>query len=255
MKSVPRKQTLGPTRAGERPSDERVRHRLQLARRSWKKHDEAVPDLHHLSGRSAVGIVENDAALNDQRLTAIHVGHREAAPRKPLAESLDNLRILDERHTQHVSQRIARNIVVGRPEAAGQDHEVDAVEGAAQVLGYLTAVVPDDGLRSQLDAEGSEPLGKEERVRVEARRAQQLAPDRKDLGRSERQRGAVMRAIPERAVISRRSARWRRRRHRVVGHHAQAAVQRFQPTRGIGFDDVENAEEEESRERAGRPRE
>ena len=112
-----------------------------------------MPDLHHLPGRSAVGIVENHAALNDQRLTAIHVGHREAAPRKPLDESLHNLRILDERHTQHIRQRIARHIVVGRPQPAGHDHEVDAVEGAAQVLGYFTAIVPDNGLRSQLDAE------------------------------------------------------------------------------------------------------
>ena len=46
-----------------------------------------------------------------------------------------------------------RHVVVGRSEAAGQDHEVDAIERASKMLGDFAAAVADDGLRPQLDAE------------------------------------------------------------------------------------------------------
>ena len=153
--------------------------------------------------------------------------------------------------THDISQRIARDVVVGRPEAAGQDDEVDAIESAAQVLGDFAATVADDGLRSQLDAERSQPLREKERVRIEARRAQQLAADRDDLGACAAALASLMPPIP----AEQQHQQPQRHvgvdcRHRVVRHDAEAAVQRLEPPRGKRFDDVEDSKEEEPGERA-----
>ena len=170
----------GPRR--ERPGDKSIHHRQQFARRSGQEDDQAVTDVDHLAGCGPIRILEDGAALNHQPLPPVHVGHLQAPARKPLHQALDDVGMLDEGKAEHVRQRIAGHIVVGRPEAAGQDDEVGAFERAPQVLGDLTTVVADHGLRPQLDAERAQPLREHERVRIEPRRSQQLAPDRDDLG-------------------------------------------------------------------------
>ncbi len=78
----------------------------------------------------------------------------EPAPLEALSQALDNVCVLDERHREHVGHGVSRHVVVGRPQAAGENHEVDALERTPYELRDLAPVVADDGLCAQLDAEG-----------------------------------------------------------------------------------------------------
>ena len=177
---------------------------------------------------------------NHQTLPPVHVGHLQAPARKALHQALDDVGMLDEGKANHVCQRIARHVIVGRPEAAGQDDQVGALERAPQMLADLAPVVADNGLRPQLDAERAQSLREHERVRIEPRRSQQLAADRDDLGRL--QRRARRSCHPSRKEGHQQPQRHVRvdGRHRVVRHDTEAAVQRLEAARRKWLDDVED---------------
>ena len=69
------------------------------------------------------------------------------------------------------------------------------------------AVVADDDLGAQLDAERRQPLGNEQRVGVEPRRSEQLAADGDDLGGAQR-RAPVMRSSRAAATSPRAATRF-----------------------------------------------
>ena len=147
MKSVVRNKRSDPTRAASGPDDEGLDHRPQLARRSRQEDDEPAADVDHLTGRGSIRVLENDTPLNHQGLPPVHVGHLQTPACKPLHEAVNDLGVLDERKAEHVCQRIPGHVIVGRPEAAGQDDEIDAIQRTPEVLGNLPAVVADHGLR------------------------------------------------------------------------------------------------------------
>ena len=130
---------------------------------------------------------------------------------------------------EHLCDGFARQIVVGRTQAAGQHDEIDALERLPAQIAASAPVVADDGLGTQLDAERREPVGDEQRVRVEARGAEQLGADRNDFSGPKRERRfSRIHAGSEPHQQAQRDVRVNRR-HRVIGHHAEAAVQLFEP--------------------------
>ncbi len=158
-------------------------------------------------GAVPLGLSRTVPPSSHHRLPPVDVRHPKSAARKSLPKPLDDLGILRSRGRPTTSATsVAGHIVVGGTEAAGQDDEVDALERAPEMPRDLAPVVADHGLRPQLDAERREALGEEQRVGVEAGRAQQLAADRDDLGGAAAGAGAVvMRPIPATASISSRS--------------------------------------------------
>jgi len=112
-----------------------------------------MADFDHLSRCGAIRILENDATLDDERLAAIYVRHRETPAGKALHEALDDVMVLDEGAAQHVGQRITGHVVVGWTETPGQDDDVGTVERAAEMLGNLAATITHDALRPELDPE------------------------------------------------------------------------------------------------------
>ena len=61
--------------------------------------------------------------------------------------------ILDEREAEHIGDGLARQIVVGRPEPAGEDDQVARDDASAKTSLSTCAIVADDRLGLQLDAE------------------------------------------------------------------------------------------------------
>src|SRR4029453_15967287 len=104
-----------------------------------------------------------------------------------------------------------------------------------QRVGRLVYSVADDGLQPDVVADGVQPLGDEQRVRVDAKRRQHFAADRQDAGLQ-----AITR-LPDYPITQcERDAQCQvrvDRRHRVVGHDADPAVQTLETIRGIWFHD------------------
>ena len=166
--------------------EQRLEHRLELARRPGQEDQHLRPVLDPLPRRGAVAVVEHDAALDDERLAPVDRRHRDAAGREAGFEPGDDRRILDQRPADHAGDGIARHVVVGRAQAAGQDDQVGARQRVRDHAGQRVDAIADDVLGADADAEPGQAVGDRQRVGVETRRDQQLAADRHDLGRRER---------------------------------------------------------------------
>ena len=143
-----------------------------------------------------------------------------------------------------------RHIVVGGSQAAGAHHEVGTRQRRTKHVRELLAIVAGDALHHDVDAQRVHLLGNEQRVRVDAKRRQQLAAD----GDDRRAASAASHQPPGRRHPD-QSAHHEiavNRRHPIVSHHAQPAGQFFEAARRPWLDDVEHAEDEEPDDRAGR---
>ena len=147
-----------------------------------------------------------------------------------------------ERQRERSREGVARDVVLGRAEAAGRDDQVDGPERGRQHLRELLDIVAEHGLQADVVADRVEPLGDRERVRVDAEWRQQLAADRDDAGLHESQ-AMTDKEAPEHEVRV-------DRRHHVVGHDAETAGQLFESIGRVRLQDVEGAKQEESGERA-----
>ena len=86
-----------------------------------------------------------------------------------------------EREVEGVGDALAGEVVFGGAEAAGEDDDVGAAEGDADGGGEVVAVVADDGLEGDGDAEVVEAGGEVERVGVLAMRREHLGADGDDF--------------------------------------------------------------------------
>ena len=68
----------------------------------------------------------------------------------------DDRRILDQRPADDAGDRVARHVVVGRPEAAGQDDQVGARQRVRDDAGERVDAIADDVLGADADAEAGE---------------------------------------------------------------------------------------------------
>ena len=112
----------------------------------------------------------------------------------------EDLLVADERATHDRREDLLRPVVGRRAEAPRDDEKRRAAEGEAHLRLQLRPLVAHAGLPDDLDPHRLQLAGQEERVRVEARRPEKLAPDGEDRGGALR-RGSVLirRAPPPRA--------------------------------------------------------
>ena len=89
-----------------------------------------------------------------------------------IARSSDSGQLERRRH------HVARDVIVGGPEAADEDDQIRAAERAAENGGQVVGAIADDGLGAQRDAERTQPIGNRERVGVEPVR-RRASPNRR----------------------------------------------------------------------------
>jgi len=134
-----------------------VEHRLQLARRAGKQdHDPPAPlplVIDKETGRGAVRVVEDDRAARHHRLAPVDLRHRQPAPLEAGADLLDDCRVLRHRQFHHLRHDVARQVVVGRAEAAGEHDHVGTLQRLPQHRREIGALVADDRLDAQVDPE------------------------------------------------------------------------------------------------------
>ena len=190
------------------------------------------------------------------RLPAIDLGHLQAAPREPLLEPLDDRRLLDRaarRATSATASRVTSSSVGPRPPVRMTRSARSSARRKCSATSRRSSPTTVFA-RSSMPSDG-ETVGEEQRVGIEPRRAEQLAADRDDFGGAQRRVRAAHATHPGSSAHQQAQRQVRvDRRHRIVGHDAEAAVQRLEPARGKRLDDVEDPEEDEAGERAATSR-
>ena len=83
---------------------------------------------------------------------------------------------------QRVGHRLARHVVFGGAEAAGQDHDAGMAQRGLDGVGQQRAIVADDQLPPHFDAQRVQLIGDVQRIGVDALRGQHLRPNSDDLG-------------------------------------------------------------------------
>ena len=145
-----------------------------------------APCSTHCPGAVPLTLSSTTPPSTTERLPPVDRRHRDAAGREAGFEPGDDRRVLDQRPADHAGDRIARHVVVGRAQAAGQDDQVGARQRVRDHAGQRVDAIADDVLGADADAEPGQALGDRQRIGVETRRDQQLAADRDDLGRRQR---------------------------------------------------------------------
>lgn len=134
------------------------------------------------SAEGRCGVVDLDVALREE---LFHTRARD---------------LVDHRHgAREPSDDVDRQIVLGRSEPAGADHDVGAPDRRAQCGGDIVSLIAAAGHPSGGDVEVPESLGQICRVRVHDLAAAQLVADRQDL-RSHRLELYPVRLTPHRTA-------------------------------------------------------
>ena len=210
-------------------ANDRVEHRLELSGWPRQQHDDLLADLEIQPRRGAMRVRQHRRALRHHRLPPVDLRHRHAAASEALTDGVADGRVLVERALERGRHHRPRQVVVCRPEAARQDHQVTAAEGRSQHRVEVVCAIADDRLGSKQDANRTKAIGEKQRVGVEAGRGQQLGPDgdhpRSGAGASaneERRRG-VNRGAEDQVPVD--------GRHDIVRHHAppRAAIRADAP--------------------------
>ena len=92
--------------------------------------------------------------------------------------------VLGKRPIEHASHHLARQVIVGRTEAATADDEVRPAQREPQCRCEFLAIVADLALADDVDPQEVELLGDEQRIRVDAGGREQFAADRDDAPRA-----------------------------------------------------------------------
>ena len=78
------------------------------------------------TGRRATRIRQHRRPAWNHALTPVHLRHSQSTRREAFFNLRNDRRILSERETECLRHDLARQIVVGGPETAGEDHEIRA---------------------------------------------------------------------------------------------------------------------------------
>jgi hypothetical protein len=182
---------LAPGALAQRTAGQRLGHRFELAGRAWQQNHQLVVRFDPQPRRGPKRIVNHSRANRHHRLAAVDLRHRQAAALESRLDSGGDRGVLHQRAADHVGHDDAREIVVGRPQAAAADHEIDAGQRVAYGVLELQPIVADDGLEHDVDTQPIQLVCDEQRIRIGSRRRQQLASDGED--RRARQRRHVSR--------------------------------------------------------------
>ena len=156
-------------------------HGFQFVRRAGQKHDEASRGFEPQAGRRAARIFQQIGAFGNHGLAFIDFGHGAAQPPEAGLDALQNAAIQHQFAAEQVGDGFAREIVQRGAQAAGRDHQFDAVERAAEGVANVVVLVADHGFAGDGDAQMVEPLGEEKRVGIDAVGREQFRADGDDF--------------------------------------------------------------------------
>ncbi len=109
--------------------DHPLEHALHLARDAGHGVGGLAADLDDQAGGGPPGVVDGAGALGHVGLAQVHLGHPlDAHAGEPLAQPGLQLRLAHQGHAGHLGQRLPGDVVLGRAQAAGQDHRVGPPE-------------------------------------------------------------------------------------------------------------------------------
>ena len=155
-------------------------HPFQLVRHAGKNPDVLSALLDVKSRRGAALVVQRGLPDENVRLLFVDLGHLPAARGEARLESRDDRRIDFHLQIQRFGECLARQIVLGRTEAARGDEDLGVIEPEADLVGEIGQRVADDALPHDRDGERFERRGELERVCVEPRRPEHLGADGDD---------------------------------------------------------------------------
>ncbi len=160
---------------------------LELLGRAGKQGDElavsVVGDVEPLAGSAAVAVGEDGRRLRLVGLLGVVGRHVHVAGGEALAGGTRGRRSLRWSGRSRVSATaLAGEVVFGGAEAAGEEDDVGAVEGDVDGRAEVVAVVADDGLEGDGDAEVVEAGGEVEGVGVLTMRREHLGANGDDFG-------------------------------------------------------------------------
>ncbi len=140
------------------------------------------PRSNPLPGGRPVRVVETHRAVDEHGLPAVDLGHGQVALREALRDARQLDRVLVQAPPQRRGHRLAREVIVGRAEAAGEHDDVGALQRRPHGEFEVRELVPHDAASHQVDAERGQAPGDHGGVRVGTAECQQLTADRNRLG-------------------------------------------------------------------------
>jgi hypothetical protein len=155
--------------------------RRGLASVSKDAAEAVVGEVEVLAWGAAVGVGEEGCAVDELGLLGVVGGHGHAAGCKPRLQRQDRGRVGVELEVEGFGGALTGEVVFGGAKAAGEEDDVGAVEGDADGVGEVGAVVADDGFEGDGDAEVVEAGGEIERVGVLAMGRQHFRADSDDF--------------------------------------------------------------------------
>ncbi len=141
-----------------------------------------VGEVEPLAGRAAVEVGQDLGAFDLVGLLGVVGRHLHVAGGEALLEELEDGLVAEEREIEGFGEALAGEVVLGGAEAAGEKDDVGAVDGDVDGGAEMVAIVADDGLERDGDAEVVEAGGEVKRVGVLAMRCQHLGANGDDLG-------------------------------------------------------------------------
>ena len=106
-----------------------------------------------LSGRCAASIVEHDCAFDNVGLLRIVRRHGDAPLGEALVHRGHDRMITFKFHTESSGYALAREVVLGGTETAGDNNDVRTPDGSACNSGEMVEVIADHGLERDNDSQ------------------------------------------------------------------------------------------------------
>ena len=100
--------------------------------------------LDPLAGRGAAVVGQDLGAFDDERLPLVDFRHLALELREALLQRFGDFGMEDQLAVERGGHGVAREIVLGGPQAAGEDHDFGARDGAAHGVRQAVQVVADD---------------------------------------------------------------------------------------------------------------
>ena len=106
-----------------------LEHQLHFVRDAGQAGDRRPADLHPDAGCRPDRVRQRLGSLGKERLDAVALGHHAIAAGKHGGDRRQRFGIFDQRHAGALGQRLARQVVLGRPQAAGHHDQVGPLAG------------------------------------------------------------------------------------------------------------------------------
>jgi hypothetical protein len=102
--------------------------------------------------RGAALVVQRGLPHEHVRLPLVDLGHLPAALGEPLFDPVDDRLVDFDRQSERLRQRLPRQVILGRPEAAGDDQRPGSGDGVADLVNEISERIADHGLAHQRHA-------------------------------------------------------------------------------------------------------